>query len=166
MAVSLAEGQSLVLQLREAGSVLGSTALALLQVENGAVIAATAIYNAHALTASPGLSSGLQLMRFLNNCRRFSTSQVRCAQIGRPVQHRCVCCVHGCARSHSSSICPKPDGWNLQVDALAAYLMDISPKERERYYTTLLRGRRRDTMELAGQDASASDHSLSSIFTL
>ena len=82
MAVSLAEGQSLVLQLREAGSVLGSTALALLQVENGAVIAATSTYNERAVTASPGLSSGLQLMRFLNNRRRFSTSQVRWTHIG------------------------------------------------------------------------------------
>eukprot|EP01043_Picozoa_sp_COSAG02_P005123 COSAG02_NODE_137_length_34526_cov_94.448079_16_plen_67_part_00 len=65
-----------------------------------------------------------------------------------------------------SSIYSKPNGWSLQVEALAAYLMDISPKERERYYNTLLRGRRRDAMELAGQDASASDHALSSIFTL
>ena len=76
MAVSLAEGQSLVLMLREAGSVLGTEALALLQLENGATIAATAAYTERLRTGSPHLSSGLQMMRFLNNSRTFSPAQV------------------------------------------------------------------------------------------
>lgn len=90
MAVSLSEGQSLVLLLREAGSVLGTEALALLQVENGATIAATAAYTKRLRTASPHLSSGLQMMRFLNNSRTFSP-----AQVSTPVATLVMlCCIH------------------------------------------------------------------------
>jgi|EP01043_Picozoa_sp_COSAG02_P054908 hypothetical protein len=77
MAVSLAEAQSLVLLLRGAESPLRTEALAVLQVENSATIAATTVYNERLSTADPGLNSGIQMMRFLNNSRKFSPAQVR-----------------------------------------------------------------------------------------
>jgi hypothetical protein len=91
MAVSLAEAQSLVILLRGADSVLGTEALALLQVENSAMIAATTVYRERLGTDSPGLNSGIQMMRFLNNSRKFSPAQVR---LGRLIQHVVShCCV-------------------------------------------------------------------------
>lgn len=41
------------------------------------------------------------------------------------------------------------------MDDLAQYLFGISAKERQRYYTTLLRGRRRDTTDYAEHDSGA-----------
>ena len=43
------------------------------------------------------------------------------------------------------------------MDDLAQYLLDISPKERQRYYDTLLHGRRRDTTEFAEDEGEDSD---------
>ena len=122
LAVSLAEGQSLVLLLREAESVLGGEALGLLRVEDGAVLAATPSYQERRQAmqgvsdtdAACAVGSGRQLMRFINSARRFSAAE---------------------------------------VEALAVYLVGIEPKERQRYYTTVLRGRRRDTSEYGdGED--------------
>eukprot|EP01046_Picozoa_sp_COSAG06_P064693 COSAG06_NODE_15571_length_1061_cov_1.462578_2_plen_82_part_01 len=82
--MSLAEGQSLVLLLREAESVLGGEALGLLRVEDGAVLAATPSYQERR-QAMQGVSdtdtacavgSGRQLMRFINSARRFSAAEV------------------------------------------------------------------------------------------
>lgn len=58
--------------------------------------------------------------------------------------------------------------WTLQVDDLARYLLGISAKDRQRYYTALLRGRRRDTSttEYAEDEgADAGDYALASLFT-
>lgn len=77
MAISLAEAQSLVLLLRATDSVLGTEALAVLQVENSAMIAATTVYKERIGTVRPRLNSGIQMMRFLNNSRKFSSAQVR-----------------------------------------------------------------------------------------
>ena len=54
------------------------------------------------------------------------------------------------------------------MDDLARYLLGISAKDRQRYYTALLRGRRRDTSttEYAEDEgADAGDYALASLFT-
>ena len=76
-AVSLAEGQSLVLLLRD-GAALSGAALGLASVEEGEVLASTALYRDRLATLRrSGVGPGRQLLRFLNNARRFSPAQVR-----------------------------------------------------------------------------------------
>jgi len=76
-AVSLAEGQSLVLLLRD-GAALSGAALGLASVEEGELLASTALYRERLATLRRGgVGPGRQLMRFLNNARRFSPAQVR-----------------------------------------------------------------------------------------
>ena len=87
-AVSLAEGQSLVLLLRD-GAALSGAALGLASAEDGELLASTALYRERLATPSRGgVGPGRQLMRFLNSSRRFSPAQVRTsavALLGRAV---------------------------------------------------------------------------------
>jgi hypothetical protein len=79
MAVSLAEGQSLVLLLREGeAGVLGGAALGLVGAERGELLASTALYRERlAKQGGRNLGRGWQLMRFLNNAKSFSLVEVR-----------------------------------------------------------------------------------------
>ena len=70
-----------------------------------------------------------QLLRFLNNARRFSPAQVRAYALALLDHHNLMIewVLHG-----------------FQVAELSACLELLTPKERQRYYTAMLGCRRRD----------------------
>ena len=88
-ALQIQTGQSLVLLMREegVGGALGGAGLGLVCVERGELLASTACYRARLAslggagdgggTGTGAVRKGRQLLRFLNNARRFSPAEVR-----------------------------------------------------------------------------------------
>ena len=80
MAVSLAEAQSLLLLLRRRegpAAPLSGQPLALIRADDGALLAATQLYrNRRTALGSGSVDGARQLMRFVDNARRFSRAEV------------------------------------------------------------------------------------------